>query len=90
MTRGGQKGGSEKDGTVTWTLKNVENGASKVVSFVVTVEDEAKGQTLKNTAKVRVGDNEYDTNEVTNSVPTDPKKDVYKEGDRSDSRCSDY
>ena len=72
------KGGSESGGVVTWTFSNVPNGATRTVSFKVKVKKDVSGESLKNIGKLIIGDNEYDTNEVTN--PTPPKKSVYKGG----------
>ncbi|MGI6117160.1 MAG: Spy0128 family protein [Bilifractor sp.] len=71
------EGGSFADGKVTWTLENVEPGASGTVSFQVKVTEEAfteaKGS-VANTATVQIGDNPaVDTNTVTNGLP---KKEV--------------
>jgi len=67
--------GSEKDGTVTWTLPKVQPGVTGTVTLTVTVKDGAKGKTIANTAKVKVGnDAAFDTEEVTNPVPEDPEK----------------
>ncbi|MCD7840491.1 MAG: DUF11 domain-containing protein, partial [Erysipelotrichaceae bacterium] len=56
--------------TITWTLENVPAGESGYVTFNVTVNEEAAGETVENTAYVKVGDNPaVQTNTVTNNVP---------------------
>ncbi|MCD7950503.1 MAG: DUF11 domain-containing protein, partial [Erysipelotrichaceae bacterium] len=56
--------------TITWTLENVPAGESGYVTFNVTVNEEAEGQTVENTAYVQVGNNAaVQTNTVTNNVP---------------------
>jgi uncharacterized repeat protein (TIGR02543 family)/uncharacterized repeat protein (TIGR01451 family) len=76
-------GGTESGGVVTWT-KQVANGDSVTVSFTVKVK-ENNGTALKNKADVNDGSNDYTTNEVTNPTPTEPEKDVFKEGELTQS-----
>ena len=77
-------GGTEKDGTVTWTMSNVADEKEIVVQFVVKVKDDVNGQAVKNKAVVNDGTNDYETNEVVNRTPIkhDPpvKKIVKGEG----------
>lgn len=66
------------NGTITWTLENQAFGTAGTVSFSVTVDDPTDGAAqIENDATVKVGDNEYTTNETHNTVPgkeetTDP------------------
>ena len=69
--------GVYSDGTITWT-KTLKVNETVTVSFTVKVSADAAGQTVTNKAVVRDGENEYGTNEVTNSIPTPPTKDVFK------------
>jgi len=73
-------GGTFANGTATWNLK-VKNGESVKVTFNVTVDEVTAGTDIKNTAKVIEGENEYNTNEVINTVPTP------KTGDEADYRA---
>ena len=77
-------GGTESGGTVTWTL-DVAKDAEITVTFNVKVDEDVDGAELKNDAKVKVGENEYTTNEVTNPTPSEPVKDVFKSGDTTTS-----
>ena len=72
-------GGTHADGVVTWSDLTVAAGESIAVTFKVTVDKEVTGETLRNEGKVKIGENEYNTNEVTN--PTPPKKDVFSSKD---------
>ncbi len=55
------------DGMLTWAIEDVAPDATVTVSFQVTVID--ANVTLINSATVLEGENEYQTNEVSNSVP---------------------
>lgn len=58
------------NGTITWTLENQAFGTAGTVSFSVTVDDPTDGAAqIENDATVKVGDNEYTTNETHNTVP---------------------
>lgn len=46
-----------KDGTLTWVLKNRSPGTNGVVSFIVTVNANAK-ETITNSAKIQIGNND--------------------------------
>jgi len=74
-----EDGGTNNNGTVTWT-KEVEKDKSVTVRFKVKVKADVNGDVVKNKAKVNDGKNNYDTNEVTNPTPTKPKKEVFKSG----------
>ena len=74
-----EDGGTNNNGTVTWT-KEVEKDKSVTVRFKVRVKKDVNGDIVKNKAKVFDGKNNYDTNEVTNPTPTKPKKEVFKSG----------
>jgi uncharacterized repeat protein (TIGR01451 family) len=78
-------GGTESGGVVTWT-KSVAaiEGDSVTVSFTVKVKAN-DGTALKNKADVNDGHNDYTTNEVENPTPTEPEKDVFKEGELTQS-----
>ncbi|MBQ2678146.1 MAG: DUF11 domain-containing protein, partial [Firmicutes bacterium] len=68
--------GACEDGTVTWTLKDVEAGKNGTVTLTVKVKDSAKtvGR-VQNKATVKVGnDTDFDTNIEENPVPEDPEK----------------
>jgi len=75
------KDGVYTDGKITWAFKNVADGAVVTVSFRVTVDDDVDGALLQNTSVVNDGANDYSTNQVTNPTPSDPVKDVFKNGD---------
>ena len=68
--------GTEKDGTVSWTIENVPAGGEGAVTLTVEVKADApKGTIISNKAEVQVGnDAVYETNEVTNPLPEDPHK----------------
>ena len=68
-------GGVYDSGVITWVFEDVPAGGSGEVTFQVTVKEEAAGDVVENTGKVINGENEHDTNTVTNPVP---KKDVFK------------
>ena len=72
-------GGTYTDGVITWTL-DVKKNETVTVTFQVKVADEAEGREIDNDADVREGENSYKTNEVTNFVPGEPVKDVFKAG----------
>lgn len=67
--------GVNTDGTVTWTIKGAEPGASGTVSFTVEVNDNAvSNDPITNEATIKVGNNDPKT---TNKVENDfPKKTV--------------
>ncbi len=71
--------GKYENGIVKWT-KKVADGDTWTVSFKVKVAGDVKGEVLRNKAKVNDGENDYDTNEVTNPTPTPPEKKVFKGG----------
>ena len=73
-------GGVYADGKITWTL-TVPYEGSVTVSFKVTVDQETEGEKVVNDAKVKEGENEYTTNEVVNTIPTPPVKDVFRPED---------
>jgi pilin isopeptide linkage protein/uncharacterized repeat protein (TIGR01451 family) len=67
---------AEFDGnTLTWKIPNVPAGATGIVTFQVTVNDGANGESIENTAKVDDGENKPSTNAVTTSVPVKDVKD---------------
>jgi len=73
--------GSEDKGVITWTFTGDEetgiaNGTEFEVTFNVEVLDDG-GDIIENQAKIQDGENEYDTNVVTNSKPV---KDVFEAG----------
>ena len=62
-------GGTNSDGTVTWTLE-VENNEVKTVYVTVQVSNDVSGDILKNTAQVKEGEHDpVDTNETENPTP---------------------
>ena len=65
-----------EDRMINVEIAEVPAGYTGEVSFQVEVEKEAAGTVLKNGAKVINGDNEFETNVVTNPVP---KKEVFDE-----------
>ena len=68
-----ENGGSEQDGTVTWSLSQVPAGESGTVSFTVRVTEEAlEKDAVTNTASVKIGENgpEVKTNTTENPVQT--------------------
>ena len=69
-------GGQNEDGTVKWTLKDVEAGKEGTVTLTVKVLDTAvEAGKIANSAIVQVGDDpEYKTNIEENPVPEDPLK----------------
>ena len=69
-------GGVFADGKITWTLQNLAPDATVTVSFKVTVNAN-NGVAVKNDAVVKIGDNEYTSNETNNPTGNDPKKEVY-------------
>ena len=69
--------GKEAGGVVTWK-KKVAKGDSFVVKFTVEVDKDVNGNVVTNKAKANDGENDYDTNEVTNPTPTKPEKEVFK------------
>lgn len=69
-------GGVFEGGTITWTIEGVAAGATGTVTFQVTVNDDAGGETIENTANVSDGQNESSTNAVTTSVPVKDVKDA--------------
>ena len=66
-------GGVYKGGVIKWR-KTLKEGESWTVSFKVKVDEKVSGEVIKNVAKVRDGENEFTTNEVTNPTPVKPKK----------------
>ncbi|RVU98155.1 VWA domain-containing protein [Coriobacteriales bacterium OH1046] len=62
-------GGVESGGIITWTIPDVAAGATGTVTFQVTVNDDANGATIENTATVSDGENQSSSNAVTTSVP---------------------
>ena len=74
-----ENGGTEAGGVVTWK-PNVGKGQSITVKFKVKVDDDVNGAPLDNRAKVNDGNNEADSNEVTNPTPTDPVKEALEFG----------
>ena len=65
-----ENGGTESNGTITWTIDNAGPNATGTVSFQVRVLDAAGGSDVTNTANVQVGDHEPDiTNSTTTYVP---------------------
>ena len=72
-----ENGGTESNGTITWTIENAGPNATGTVSFQVRVLDAAGGNDVTNTANVQVGDNDP---VVTNSTNTYvPGKEVTSE-----------
>ena len=69
-------GGTNADGTVTWTIEGVAAGAEGTVTLKVKVKDSAKtAGKVANKAEVAVGnDNAVDTNTTENPVPDNPEK----------------
>ncbi|MBW9213075.1 MULTISPECIES: Cna B-type domain-containing protein, partial [Terrabacteria group] len=74
-----ENGGQYANGKVTWTA-DVEKGKSVTVKFTVKVDKDVNGAPVDNKAKVNDGENEYETNEVVNHTPTEPKKEVFTGG----------
>ena len=72
-----ENGGENKGGTVTWEDVEVKNNESVTVAFTVKVDENVTGETIFNDAKVREGENEYDTNPVSNHTP--PKKEAFED-----------
>ena len=72
------------DTKLTWT-KKVANGTVWTVTFKVKVNDDVNGEVIKNVGRTKDGVNEVDTNTTTNPTPTQPKKDVFKQGDTTTS-----
>ena len=72
------------DTKLTWT-KKVANGTVWTVTFKVKVNDDVSGEIIKNVGRTKDGVNEVDTNTTTNPTPTQPKKDVFKQGDTTTS-----
>ena len=72
------------DTKLTWT-KKVANGTVWTVTFKVKVNDDVSGEVIKNVGRTKDGVNEVDTNTTTNPTPTQPKKDVFKQGDTTTS-----
>ena len=66
--------------TLTWTIEDVEPGASGTVTFSVTVADDANGEQIVNDATVKSGENSSTTNLVTTNIPV---KDVLDESGTS-------
>ena len=68
--------GEEKDGIVTWVLKDVPAGQSgKVELEVIVIASAKEAGMIANTAKVQVGhDPEYNTGIIENPVPEEPHK----------------
>ena len=62
--------------TITWAFGEVAANTEITVEFKVKVTDD-EGSVIPNTGKVREGENEFDSNEVTNSKP---EKDVFYTG----------
>ncbi len=73
-------GGVEAGGTITWTIENVAAGATGTVTFQVTVDEGANGETIENAATVFDGENQSSSNAVTTSIPV---KDVLDADDAS-------
>ena len=73
-------GGVEDNGTITWTIENVAAGATGTVTFQVTVDEGANGETIENAATVFDGENQSSSNAVTTSIPV---KDVLDADDAS-------
>lgn len=80
--------GKFADGKLTWSFKEQEAGAGGTVTFKVEVtEDAVKVDTIKNTASIKIGDNDpKQTNEVENFVPG---KDVKNDNGSSDIKVGD-
>ena len=84
--------GDESNGTVTWTLENVEAHTSGTVTLVVEVNETAKlqvaGETVasvSNDATVTIGNYTATTNEVTNPLKEDdPEKPTKTVADATD------
>ncbi len=70
-------GGTYSDGTLHWTLNDVEPGATVTVSFRAKVV--AANNTVVNSATILEGENEYQTNQVTNTIPA--SSEIPKTGD---------
>ena len=68
--------GEEKDGTVTWVIKDVPAGSKGNVSLKVEALDEAKSAGMvSNTAEVQLGNDPlFHTNTIENPVPENPHK----------------
>ena len=63
----------------------VPTGTTVSVTFKVKVNDDVNGEVIKNVGRTKDGVNEVDTNTTTNPTPTQPKKDVFKQGDTTTS-----
>ena len=61
--------GEFKDGTVTWTFKDVEPDDEITVLLTVKVDEDSFGVSVSNTATIREGDDTVNTNEVVNGTP---------------------
>ena len=73
-------GGVYKDGEITWTKEKVADGETFEVAFKVKVNDNVNGEKILNKANVVEGNNNYDTNETTNSTPLKPRPIIPKTG----------
>ena len=78
-------GGTLTGDVLTWNLMAVPTGTTVSVTFKVKVNDDVSGEVIKNVGRTKDGVNEVDTNTTTNPTPTQPKKDVFKQGDTTTS-----
>ena len=78
-------GGTLTGDVLTWNLMAVPTGTTVSVTFKVKVNDDVNGEVIKNVGRTKDGVNEVDTNTTTNPTPTQPKKDVFKQGDTTTS-----
>ena len=73
-------GGAYSGGKLTWNLTDVQPWTTVTVAFMVTVDDNIGAVTIPNKAEVKVGNNTYETNVVTNHTVLDEvDKKVYFE-----------
>ena len=78
-------GGTLTGDVLTWNLMAVPTGTTVSATFKVKVNDDVNGEVIKNVGRTKDGVNEVDTNTTTNPTPTQPKKDVFKQGDTTTS-----
>lgn len=58
-----------ENGVITWLLKNVSAGETKIVSFTAKVNGEKEPTKITNTAYMTIGSKRLSSNEVTINVP---------------------
>ena len=60
-------GGKFADGSIVWNLADVEAGFEGVVTFRVKVTSDAENR-IDNAATVKIGENEFETNKISNPL----------------------